>query len=106
MTKLTIRHLLLPIALTLPATPVQAEDPVTEQYNMAVVRKEYDAAQAELDAAKELVQQQEKRVAQEQARLKELQKKQSSANARLARIRPKFEQQQKALDKAWKAENR
>lgn len=94
---------LLPIMLTalFIASPLQAKDVATEQYNATAAQKEYDEAKSNYDAATKLVKEQEAQVTQEQLRLKELQKKQSASKADLAKTKTQLDQQQKALNRAW-----
>lgn len=68
---------------------------------VTAAQREYDQIKADLDAATLLVKEQERRVAQEQARLKEQQQKQSAAKEALVKAKAQLDKQQKALDRVW-----
>lgn len=85
------------------AHPAMSRDVGVEQYNVSAAEHEYEEAQTGLEDVNARVRAQEKRIADEQARLKELQKEQVAARARVAKARNDLEQKQKALDRAWSA---
>jgi septal ring factor EnvC (AmiA/AmiB activator) len=82
--------------------PARAVDVETQQYNVNAAQKGVDEAKAELDEASQRVKHQNQRIAQEQAVLKDLQKKQDAAKANYNKAKAELETHQKALDDAWK----
>jgi hypothetical protein len=99
------RYSFLWLLLFMPAV-VSAKDVASEQYSVSAAQEQYDTAKAEHENAIQRVKDQEKRVSQEQARLKELLKKQAVAKAALDQARAHLAHQQKALDRAWQSGGR
>jgi predicted nucleic acid-binding Zn-ribbon protein len=80
---------------------VMAKDAATEQYNVSVAREQYNDARSEYESVTDLAEAQAGRVAQEQARLDELRKRQKAARTSLDIAKGKLKQREQALDKAW-----
>lgn len=85
----------------LTAEPLMAKDAATEQYNVSIAREQYNNARSEYESISEMAEAQARRVAQEQARLDELRKRQKVARTRLDIVKDKLKQREQALDKAW-----
>lgn len=85
---------------TLPM-PTLARDVAMEQFSVTVARKDYETAKTRNEDLSAKINDQEKRVQQEQARLKELQLQQSLATEKLAATKAELEKKQKALERAW-----
>ena len=100
MMQFTSKLSLLLLCMALPA-PSWANDITTLQYSVTAAEDELSAARTDYGTLGKLVQDQEKRFAQEQARLKDLQQKQAKAKERLDQAQIKVDQEQKALDRAW-----
>ncbi|MGZ8982470.1 MAG: hypothetical protein ACXW11_00780 [Methylotenera sp.] len=83
------------------SAPVLARDVSNEQYAVTTVQKEYDQAKADYDAATVLVNDQKRRVAQDQALLNELQKKQAAAEAKLVKTTASLDKRKAELNSAW-----
>ena len=83
-----------------------ARDIGVEQRAASAARDEYN--QAKSDAADNLqkISTQEKRVADEQARLKQLQDNQTATNARLEKAKADLEAKEKVLEQAWLERNK
>lgn len=91
---------LLFMSLLLPVS-VQARDVSNEQYVVTEAKKSYDQAKSNYDAATVLVNEQKQRIAQDQAVLKEKQKKQAAAKIKLAKAQALLDKRQKELNAAW-----
>ncbi len=87
-------------AFALP-TPALARDVAMEQFSVTAARKDYEAAKTRNEDLSAKISDQEKRVRQEQSRLKELQLQQSVATEKLAMTKTELEKRQKALERAW-----
>jgi len=98
---MSMKHCIMLILGVLTAEPLMAKDVATEQYNASVAREQYNDARSEYESVTELAEAQAGRVAQEQARLDELRKRQKAAKARLDIAKGKLKQREQALDKAW-----
>jgi hypothetical protein len=100
--------LLLPglISVLIAAAPAQAKDIAIEQYKMTALQKEYGGAQSDYDTTTQLLKEQEKRVAQDQARLQDLRQKQAAAKAHLDKTKAELDREQKSLDQAWSENNK
>jgi len=98
---MTIQHCIVLMLGFLLASPLLAKDVATEQYNVSVARKQYNDARSEYEVITEMAEAQAVRVAQEQARLDELGKRQKAAKASLDIAKGKLKQREQALDKAW-----
>lgn len=96
----TLTAIMLIVGLTA-ALPVRAVDVETQQYNVNAAQKIVDKAQVKLDEATERVKRQNQRIAQEQAILKDLQKKQAATQTEYDQAKADLDVQQKALDEAW-----
>jgi septal ring factor EnvC (AmiA/AmiB activator) len=91
------------LALSIWNCPTLARDVATEQYAVSAAQHEYADAKSNYDALSQQLASQQKVVAREQARLKELQKEQAGAKASMAKAKTKLDQQEKTLDRAWNA---
>lgn len=78
-----------------------ARDIGVEQRATAAARDEYNKAKTDVADNTQKISAQEKRVAGEQARLKQLQDNQAAANTRLDKAKADFEVKEKMLEKAW-----
>jgi hypothetical protein len=96
--KQTIAFLLLSLML---ASPVMARDITMEQQSTTNARNQYDAAKSDYDATTQQIAVQEKRVADEQMRLKALQDKQVAALEKMEATKAELDVKVKALEKAW-----
>ena len=100
-----IPFLLLGLSVAISSTAL-ARDIGVEQRAASVARDEYN--QAKLDAADNVqkISAQEKRAADEQARLKQLQDNQTATNARLEKARADLDAKEKALEQVWPERNK
>ncbi len=87
--------------VSLSSTLVLARDVATEQYVVTAAQKDYDNAKADYDAATVMVNDQKKRVAQDQVILKERQNKQTKAKAKLVKAQALLNKRQNELNNAW-----
>ena len=101
--KLILPLLLLSFSFTLPAV---ARDISMEQTSASAARNEMENAQADYDEATQRISDQEKRVAQDQALLKEQQEKQAAAKIRLENAKVDLDKKLQVLDKAWEVRDR
>jgi chromosome segregation ATPase len=83
-----------------------ARDIGNEQRAASVARVEYNQAKSDVADNSQSINAQEKRLADEQARLKQLQDNQEAANTRLEKARADLETKEKALEKAWEERNK
>lgn len=83
-----------------------ARDIGVEQRATSAARDEYNQAKSEVADNSHNIVAQEKRVADEQARLKQLQNNQATANTRLEKAKANLEIKEKALEKIWEERNR
>lgn len=103
-----IKHKLiqcLPIVLlgliSFSSTLVVARDVATEQYAASEARNNYDQAKADYDATTVMVSDQKKRIAQDQAILKERQNKQAMVKSQLVKAQALLNKRQSELNNAW-----
>jgi septal ring factor EnvC (AmiA/AmiB activator) len=87
--------------ISLSSTLVLARDVATEQYVVTAAQKDYDNAKADYDATTVMVNDQKNRIAQDQAILKEREKKQAEAKAKLVKAQALLDKRQKELNDAW-----
>jgi dsDNA-specific endonuclease/ATPase MutS2 len=87
--------------MVLIANVTYARDIGNEQRAASSARDEYNQAKSDVADNGQSISAQEKRVADEQARLKQLQDNQAAANARLEKAKADLETKEKALEKAW-----
>jgi hypothetical protein len=80
---------------------VMARNFFNEQYVVTAAQKNYDLAKADYDASTVMVNDQKKRITQDQAILKERQKKQAMAKAQLVKAQALLNKRQKELNDAW-----
>ena len=81
-----------------------ARDIGVEQRAASAARDEYNQAKSDAADNTQSISAQEKRVADEQARLKQLQDNQAGGNTRLEKAKADLEAKEKMLEKAWKAQ--
>ena len=87
------------------SAPTLARDVTMEQLSATAARKDYDEAKSSYDNVTLRVHEQEKRTAQEQARLKEQQDQQAAAKERLTKTKIELDKKVKILDQAWNNKN-
>ena len=83
------------------STQVLAKDVATEQHVVSEARNNYDQAKADYGATTVMVNDQKKRVAQDQVILKERKNKQPKAKAKLVKAQALLNKRQKELNNAW-----
>lgn len=83
------------------ALPAWARDVATEQYNATEARKHYLEARDEYETLTKQADAQAQRVAQEQARLDDLRKRQQTAKTDMDAANAKMKERHGALEKAW-----
>ena len=83
-----------------------ARDIGVEQRAASAARDEYNQAKSDAADNTQKISAQEKRVADEQARLKQLQDNQTAANARLEKAKADLEVKEKALEQVWPERNK
>ena len=83
-----------------------ARDIGVEQRAASAARDEYNQAKSDAADNTQKISAQEKRVADEQARLKQLQDNQTTANARLEKAKTDLEAKEKALEQVWGERNK
>jgi septal ring factor EnvC (AmiA/AmiB activator) len=83
------------------SSAVLARDISAEQRSSSQARDAYNAAASDYDAISQRRAAQEKHVADEQARLKELQDSQAAAEAKVAKTKAELDIREQALEKAW-----
>jgi dsDNA-specific endonuclease/ATPase MutS2 len=83
-----------------------ARDIGVEQRATAAARDEYNQAKTDAADNAQKISAQEKRVADEQARLKQMQDNQAAANTRLEKAKADLEAKEKMLEKAWEERNK
>ena len=98
--------LLIAFSLLSVPSPVLARDIGSEQRATAAARDEYNQAKADAADNSQSISTQEKRMADEQARLKQLQDNQTSTNARLEKAKADLEAKEKVLEQAWLERNK
>ena len=91
--------------LSMPST-VLARDIGSEQRATSAARDEYNQAKTDAVSNSQRISAQEKRVADEQARLKQLQDNQAAANTRLEKAKADLEAKEKLLEQAWAERNK
>lgn len=101
--KLMLTLLLLGLGL---ASTVSARDITMEQTSASAARNEMENAQADYDEVTQRISDQEKRIAQDQAFLKEQQEKQAAAKIRLENAKIELDKKLQVLDKAWEVRDR
>ena len=100
-----IPFLLIALSVATSSTAL-ARDIGVEQRAASAARDEYNQAKSDAADNVQKISAQEKRVADEQARLKQLQDNQTAANARLDKAKADLEAKEKALEKAWDERNK
>ncbi len=81
--------------------PVFADELTDRQYSVTQAQKQYDLEKTRYDDATQLVNEQKQRVAQDQALLKERQKRQAAAKAKMLEARKKLDMENSRLKKSW-----
>lgn len=80
---------------------VFANELADRQYSVTQAQKQYDLEKTRYDDATQLVEEQQQRVAKDQALLKERQQKQAAAKAKMLQAKKKLDQENSRLKKAW-----
>ena len=83
-----------------------ARDIGVEQRAASTARDEYNQAKSDAADNVQKISAQEKRVADEQARLKQLQDNQTATNARLEKAKTDLDAKEKALEQVWDERNK
>ena len=94
------------VLLTLNATPTLARDISNEQRAASEARERYNAAVSNEASLSKQVTEQEKRVATEQARLKELQDKQLQNKALIESAKIDLDAKVQTLESVWEERNK
>ena len=99
-------YLLIAFSILSMPSPVLARDIGVEQRATSAARDEYN--QAKFDAASNVqsISAQEKRVVDEQARLKQLQDNQAATQIRLEKAKANLEANEQVLEQAWAERNK
>ena len=100
-----IPFLLLGLSVVISTTAL-ARDIGVEQRAASVARDEYNQAKSDAADNVQKISAQEKRVADEQARLKQLQDNQTATNARLEKAKADLDAKEKALEQVWPERNK
>ena len=100
-----IPFLLIALSVGISSTAL-ARDIGVEQRAASAARDEYNQAKSDAADNVQKISAQEKRVADEQARLKQLQDNQTAANARLEKAKADLEVKEKALEQVWPERNK
>jgi len=80
---------------------VLANELTDRQYSMSAAQKKYDIEKAHYDDATILVNEQQQRVAQDQALLKERQQQQAAAKLSMVKAKNRLDQEKIQLQKIW-----
>lgn len=91
------------LLLSLPAI---ADELTDRQYSVTQAQKKYDLERARYDAATVLVNEQQQRVAEDQALLKDRRNKQSAAKAAMAKAKANLDSENRQLQQVWSKRNR
>lgn len=89
------------LCLMASSLPAFARDVSNEQYVVTEAQKEYDNAKADYDTTSVMVNDQKRRVEQDQLLLKEREMTQAAAKAKLVKAQALLENRQKELNQAW-----
>ena len=100
-----IPFLLIALSVAISSTAL-ARDIGVEQRAASAARDEYNQAKSDAADNVQKISAQEKRVADEQVRLKQLQDNQTAANARLEKAKADLEAKEKALEQVWGERNK
>ena len=100
-----IPFLLIALSVAISSTAL-ARDIGLEQRAASAARDEYNQANSDAADNVQKISAQEKRVADEQARLNQLQDNQTAANARLEKAKADLEAKEKALEQVWGERNK
>ncbi|MDX1914153.1 MAG: hypothetical protein SFU55_01105 [Methylophilus sp.] len=87
------------------ATSAFAKDIVIEQHNASEARSEYNNAKANYESITQQIANQEKRITEEQAKLKNLQEQQIAAKNHLEQAQVDLDAKVKILEEAWEHRN-
>ena len=97
--------LLIGLSVAISSTAL-ARDIGVEQRAASAARDEYNQEKSDAADNTQKISVQEKRVADEQARLKQLQDNQTTANARLEKAKADLDAKEKALEQVWPERNK
>ena len=100
-----IPFLLIALSVGISSTAL-ARDIGVEQRAASAARDEYNQAKSDAADNVQKISAQEKRVTDEQARLKQLQDNQTATNARLEKAKTDLEAKEKALEQVWPERNK
>ncbi len=100
-----IPFLLIALSVAISSTAL-ARDIGVEQRAASAARDEYNQAKSDAADNVQKISAQEKRVTDEQARLKQLQDNQTATNARLEKAKTDLEAKEKALEQVWPERNK
>ena len=100
-----IPFLLIGLSVTISSNAL-ARDIGVEQRAASAARDEYNQAKSDAADNTQKISAQEKRLADEQARLKQLQDNQTAANARLEKAKTELDLKEKALEQVWGERNK
>lgn len=101
MTEMYLKQSMVALLLVFTALPVFADELTDRQYSTKQAQKQYELEKARYDDVTQLVNEQKQRVAQDQALLKERQKKQATAKAKMLEARKKLDQENSRLKQVW-----
>ena len=90
--------LLLALLISVPALSNELTD---RQYSVTEAQKIYDLEKTRYEDATVLVNEQKQRIAEDQALLKEREKKQAAAKAGMVKAKAKLDSENRQLKKAW-----
>ena len=100
-----IPFLLIALSVTISSSAL-ARDIGVEQRAASAARDEYNQAKSDAADNVQKISAQEKRVTDEQARLKQLQDNQTATNARLEKAKADLEAKEKVLEQVWPERNK
>lgn len=99
--KNTLRLLCSLLLALLISVPVLANELTDRQYSVTEAQKIYDLEKTRYEDATVLVNEQKQRIAEDQALLKEREKKQAAAKAGMVKAKAKLDSENRQLNKAW-----
>ena len=100
-TEMYLKQSMVALLLVFTALPVFADELTDRQYSVTQAQKQYELEKARYDDVTQLVNEQKQRVAQDQALLKERQKKQATAKAKMLEAKKKLDQENSRLKQVW-----
>lgn len=100
-TEMYLKQSMVALLLVFTALPVFADKLTDRQYSVTQAQKQYEIEKARYDDVTQLVNEQKQRVAQDQALLKERQKKQAAARTKMLAAKKKLDQENSRLKQVW-----